>query len=88
MWPVVLLPDVPFISAYHAVIVASIDRMVKLFAAKYTFLDGRNHRIPMSFSTTASRLIFGFLAKGTNIASQIIKRHPIRFAGGKFASPV
>jgi hypothetical protein len=67
---------------------AGICRVLKIFAAKYAFLGGCNHRIPMSFSTAASRLIFGFLANGTNIASQIVKRSPIRFAGGKFASPV
>jgi hypothetical protein len=36
-------------------------------------------------------LIFGFLANLANlanIASQIVKRNPVRFAGGKFASPV
>jgi hypothetical protein len=67
---------------------AGICRVLKIFAAKYAFLGGCNHRIPMSFSTAASRLIFGFLANLANIASQIVKRNPVRFAGGKFASPV
>ena len=67
---------------------AIIRRVVKLFTANNALLGGRNHRIPMSFSATASRLTFGFLLDGADIASQIIKPHPIRFAGGEFAGPV
>ena len=44
-WPVIVLPDVEFISAFHAVIVSGFHRTVKTITAFIAFLMMWIHRI-------------------------------------------
>lgn len=43
-WPVIVLPDVEFISAFHAVIVLGFHRTVNLFAAFHAAFKASIHR--------------------------------------------